>query len=180
MINTYLTNRTADMDDEVELVGWPKAINTIIRHCCRTRFDLNRSSSVASRRWILETSLISCWTDQQQRDNSFEPLRFYDPLGLLSPASIIGKLLFQDTWCRGIGWDGIFHTNLERDGTLRYPPYYTYQAYRSHDGLRLQGRATSKFTYLVMHLREPTERYCTLYPPKKNNAMVVWSAVRTD
>jgi len=26
--------------------------------------------------------------------------RFYDPLGLLSPVSVIGKL-FQDTWCRG-------------------------------------------------------------------------------
>ncbi|XP_023711286.1 uncharacterized protein LOC111866509 [Cryptotermes secundus] len=29
----------------------------------------------------------------------------YDPLGLASPVSIIGKRLFQDTWCRGMGWD---------------------------------------------------------------------------
>jgi len=31
--------------------------------------------------------------------------RFYDPLGLLSPVSVVGKLLFQDTWCRGLAWD---------------------------------------------------------------------------
>jgi len=26
--------------------------------------------------------------------------RFYDPLELLAPVSVVGKLLFQDTWCR--------------------------------------------------------------------------------
>ena len=31
--------------------------------------------------------------------------RFYDPLGLLSPVSVVGKLLFQDTWFRGLAWD---------------------------------------------------------------------------
>jgi len=25
--------------------------------------------------------------------------RFYDPLGLFSPVSLVGKVLFQDTWC---------------------------------------------------------------------------------
>jgi hypothetical protein len=29
---------------------------------------------------------------------------FYDPLGLFSPVSVVGNLLFQDTWCRGLAW----------------------------------------------------------------------------
>ena len=33
--------------------------------------------------------------------------RFYDPLGLFSPVSVIGKILFQETWCRGMQWDEI-------------------------------------------------------------------------
>ena len=38
--------------------------------------------------------------------------RFYDPLGLFSPVSVIGKLLFQDTWCRGIGWNELLPSDL--------------------------------------------------------------------
>jgi hypothetical protein len=38
--------------------------------------------------------------------------RFHDPLGLLSPVSVDGKLLFQDTWCRGSAWDEILPSNL--------------------------------------------------------------------
>jgi len=30
---------------------------------------------------------------------------FYDPLGLLSPVSVVGKILFQETWCRGMQWE---------------------------------------------------------------------------
>lgn len=37
---------------------------------------------------------------------------FYDPLGLLSPVSVVGKLLFQETWCRGIGWDELLPPDL--------------------------------------------------------------------
>jgi hypothetical protein len=29
-------------------------------------------------------------------------VRFYDPVGLFSPVSVIGKILFQETWCRGM------------------------------------------------------------------------------
>jgi hypothetical protein len=28
--------------------------------------------------------------------------RFYDPLGIYSPVSVVGNLLFQDIWCMGI------------------------------------------------------------------------------
>ncbi|GFU23450.1 integrase catalytic domain-containing protein [Nephila pilipes] len=36
----------------------------------------------------------------------------YDPLGLLSPFTIIGKILFQETWILGIKWDELLPTNL--------------------------------------------------------------------
>jgi len=38
--------------------------------------------------------------------------RFYDPLGLLAPVSVVGKLLFQDTWCRGLAWDELLPSDL--------------------------------------------------------------------
>jgi len=37
---------------------------------------------------------------------------FYDPLGLYSPVSVVGKLLFQDTWCRGIDWSDLLPPDL--------------------------------------------------------------------
>jgi hypothetical protein len=37
--------------------------------------------------------------------------RFYDALGLLAPVSV-GKLLFQDTWCRGLAWDELLPSDL--------------------------------------------------------------------
>jgi len=37
--------------------------------------------------------------------------RLYDPMGL-SPVSVIGKLLFQDTWCRGLAWDELLPSDL--------------------------------------------------------------------
>jgi len=43
--------------------------------------------------------------------------RFYDPLGLYSPVSVVGKMLFQDTWCRGIDWDELLPFDL---GTRRH------------------------------------------------------------
>ena len=33
--------------------------------------------------------------------------RVYDPLGLFSPVSVIGKVLFKETWCRGMQWEEI-------------------------------------------------------------------------
>jgi len=37
---------------------------------------------------------------------------FYFPLGLYSPVSLLGKILFQDTWCRGINWDELLRTDI--------------------------------------------------------------------
>jgi len=38
--------------------------------------------------------------------------RFYDPLELLAPVSVVGKLLFQDTWCRWLAWDELMQSDL--------------------------------------------------------------------
>ena len=38
--------------------------------------------------------------------------KFYNPLGLYSPVSVVGKLLFQDTWCRGIDWNELLPSDL--------------------------------------------------------------------
>ncbi|GFT01868.1 integrase catalytic domain-containing protein [Nephila pilipes] len=34
-----------------------------------------------------------------------------DPIGLFSPFTIIGKILFQDTWILGIKWNELLPTN---------------------------------------------------------------------
>jgi hypothetical protein len=38
--------------------------------------------------------------------------RFYDPLGLFAPVLLVGKLLFQDTWCRGLQWEELLPSDL--------------------------------------------------------------------
>ena len=38
--------------------------------------------------------------------------RFYDPMGLMSPVLITGKLIFQDSWCRGMGWGQLLPDDL--------------------------------------------------------------------
>jgi hypothetical protein len=37
---------------------------------------------------------------------------FYDPLALFSAVSLFAKVLFQDTWCRGINWNELLPTDL--------------------------------------------------------------------
>jgi len=37
---------------------------------------------------------------------------FYNPLELYFPVSLLSKILFQDTWCRGIIWDKLLPTDL--------------------------------------------------------------------
>jgi len=47
--------------------------------------------------------------------------QFYDPLGLFSPVSVIGKILFQETWCRGLRWQKI----LPHDFGVRWHAWIT-------------------------------------------------------
>jgi len=37
---------------------------------------------------------------------------FYDPLGMLSPVAIIGKLISQDTWTEGLAWNEILPQDI--------------------------------------------------------------------
>jgi len=37
--------------------------------------------------------------------------RFYDPLGLVSPL-LTGGLIFQESWCGGVEWDGLLPDDL--------------------------------------------------------------------
>jgi hypothetical protein len=37
---------------------------------------------------------------------------FYDPLGPMLPVLITGKLIFQDSWCRGVEWDELLPEDL--------------------------------------------------------------------
>jgi hypothetical protein len=38
--------------------------------------------------------------------------RFYDPLGLFAPVLLVGKVFFQDTWCRGLLWEELLPPDL--------------------------------------------------------------------
>jgi len=41
--------------------------------------------------------------------------RIFDPLGMLSPYIIIGKMIIQKTWMAGVGWDERIGAELERE-----------------------------------------------------------------
>jgi hypothetical protein len=84
-----------------------------------------------------------------------------DPLGLVSPVSIIGKILFQDTWRRGISWDEILphglgvqcHTwvsTLPSLSCIRVPRHVNHSL-----------KETSHLQSSAMPLSERTEHPCT-------------------
>ena len=39
---------------------------------------------------------------------------FFDPLGLISPFVIRGKMIVQDLWKQGLKWDGLLEDSLQR------------------------------------------------------------------
>jgi hypothetical protein len=51
---------------------------------------LDKTTGPATKRQLLQTTA-----------------RFYDPLGVFSPVSAMGKILFQETWCMGMQWEEI-------------------------------------------------------------------------
>jgi hypothetical protein len=83
--------------------------------------------------------------------------RFYDPLGLFLPVSAAGKILFQETWCRGMQWEEILPHDigiLGTHGLLHYP------FYRSSTFLVGWGHLTVtsvKFTFSVTPPKKPME-----------------------
>jgi hypothetical protein len=60
--------------------------------------------------------------------------RFYDPLGLLSPVSVVGKLLFLDTWYRGLAGDELLPSDLGALWKLGYQLCCTWLTYAFLDG----------------------------------------------
>jgi len=38
--------------------------------------------------------------------------RFYVPMGVMSQVLITGKLIFQNSWCKGVGWDELLPDDL--------------------------------------------------------------------
>jgi Pao retrotransposon peptidase. len=40
--------------------------------------------------------------------------RFYDPLGLATPISVVSKILFQETWNRGLQWNELLPADLAK------------------------------------------------------------------
>jgi len=40
------------------------------------------------------------------------PSRFYDPLGLFSPVTLVGKIIFQITWTRELSWDDLLPPDI--------------------------------------------------------------------
>jgi hypothetical protein len=80
--------------------------------------------------------------------------RFYDPMGLMSPVLITGKQIFQDSWCRGVGWDELLPDDLVtrwRNWVTLLPISWTF-AFR--DGRGLVEKKTVKSTYFATRPRE--------------------------
>ncbi|GFT62106.1 integrase catalytic domain-containing protein, partial [Nephila pilipes] len=87
----------------------------------------------------------------------------YDPLGLFSPFTIIGKILFQDTWILGIKWDELLPTNLstmwyaavkQLDDICsikisRYIGITSHTPYSVHEFCDANGRAYGSVLYIV-------------------------------
>jgi len=83
--------------------------------------DIEAQTKVLGVKWNTETS---CFFDPEgiskrlpegpttKRRLFQTTARFYDPLGLYPPLSVDGKLLFQDTWCRGIDWNELLPSDL--------------------------------------------------------------------
>ncbi|XP_035204600.1 uncharacterized protein LOC118179537 [Stegodyphus dumicola] len=74
-------------------IGW-NTISDTLKHAFKTSHCVFTDKPL-TKRWLLR-----CIAS------------FYDPLGLFSPFTILGKILFQDTWILGIKWDELLPANL--------------------------------------------------------------------
>jgi hypothetical protein len=75
------------LQTETQVLGvdWDTQSDTL--HIDHTDITLALSERPATKRKVLQVTS-----------------RFYDPLGFFSPVAIVEKLLFQDTWTRGLAW----------------------------------------------------------------------------
>jgi hypothetical protein len=91
--------------------------------------------------------------------------RFYDPMGLMSPVLITGKLIFQDPWCIGVGWDVLLPGDLGSRWTigLHYCPISWTSTFP--DGRGSGEWTTVRFTYFATRPRERMGLYFTFGQP---------------
>jgi hypothetical protein len=99
-------------------------------HQCKTvegnledrRTDVEAKTQVLSVSWNTEADCLYIDADEMisklkegtttKRKLLQTTASFYGPLGFFSPVSFVGKLLFQDTWCRGINWNELLPTDF--------------------------------------------------------------------
>ena len=92
--------------------------------------------------------------------------RFHDSLGLLFPVSVVEKLLFQDTWCRGLAWDEILPSDLGAlwkiwVSTLKYIAHLRVRGWvdivdRSHSQVHVFYDASERAYGAVLYIRSCT------------------------
>jgi hypothetical protein len=101
--------------------SYSEPIRDIWRPSCTERADLAQHLGV---NWDTQTDTLFIEHRDVIEEAQEGPLtkrrllqalsRFYDPMGLMSPVLITGKLIFQETWCRGVGWHEILPDDLEK------------------------------------------------------------------
>ena len=83
--------------------------------------------------------------------------RFCDPLGLYSPVSAVGKIFFQETWCRGMQWE----ESLPHYIGARWHAWITSLSLPHWMG-NLNGHGTQVHVFFVTPPKGLMERSCTL------------------
>ena len=101
--------------------------------------------------------------------------RMFDPMGLLTPYTMVVKILFQQLWELGIGWDEAIPENFRKpfgEWLMRMndvkswlvPRSYTGQAWCNNVTLTVHGfgdaspKAYGACVYLVVHLKDGTKQ----------------------
>ena len=99
---------------------WKAEVQEIQKTTQALRVDWNTDSDTLSvdSRDILDKTTKGAATERQLLQTT---ARFYDPLGLFSPVSVVEKILFQETWCRGMQWEEI----LPHDIGVRWHAWIT-------------------------------------------------------
>ena len=66
-------------------------------------------------RFIAPNESVSSHDPMTKRSLLSLASRMFDQLGLISPFTVIAKILFQELWRRGLEWDGSLDSSIERE-----------------------------------------------------------------
>lgn len=108
-----------------ELRKWssshPEALSGIpAQHHQFYNFDRENSNlKVLGLQWDPSSDCFSYRVDERERPATkrivlSEMARIYDPLGFLSPLTLVAKCIMQATWSRGLSWDEALPPDLKR------------------------------------------------------------------